>query len=117
MKSFIKSVLLFSVFASLFYGFAILVTGRILPNSFHGNLLTENKIVARDGSKRRFVSAQNSETVDIVVLGSSHAYRGYDGRIFHDAKFSSYNLGSSGQRLLLTEFIYRKYLSKLKPEK
>lgn len=116
MKQFIKSVLLFSVFTILFYGFTILITGKIVPRSLYGNLLAENKISSRDGSKRRFLEAKTSKNVDVLILGSSHAYRGYDTRLFKKQGFSSYNLGSSAQRLNLTELIYDENINKLKPK-
>ncbi len=117
MKKFIKSVVLFAVFASLFYGFAILVSGKLLPKRLLGNILADNKISAGDGSKNRFLSAQDSKKVDLLILGSSHAYRGYDTRIFKNAGITSYNLGSSAQPLNLTNFIYHKYNDRLSPKK
>lgn len=116
MKSFIKSVLLFSVFASLFYGFAILVMGRILPYRFHGNLLTENKILSNDLSEKRFDQVGKSDSVSLAILGSSHAYRGYDVRLFNSLGFKSYNLGSSSQTPISTEFIYSNYVDKFNPK-
>lgn len=117
MKSFIKSVLLFSVFASLFYGFAILLTGKILPKRFLGNIMTENKISAKDLSEKRYKDISKSKPLDVLIIGSSHAYRGYDVRNFKDNGFSSYNLGSSAQPLVLSDFIYKNYNGILKPKK
>ena len=116
MKKFIKSLLLFSGFAILFYCFAILVAGKTFPKFLKRKILTENKISTNDLSDKRFEDADRSKPVDIMVVGSSHAYRGYDTRIFQKAGFTSYNLGSSAQTLNLTNFIYSNYVNKLNPK-
>lgn len=36
---------------------------------------------------------------DVIVIGSSHAYRGYDPRIFEKSGFNIYNLGTSAQNI------------------
>ena len=43
-----------------------------------------------------FDSLRN-EHFDAIILGSSHAYRGYDPRIFNEQGYSCFNLGSSAQ--------------------
>lgn len=52
---------------------------------------------------------------DILFLGSSHAYRGFDPRIFDKAGISSFNLGSSSQTPLQTEVLLKKYLDEIHP--
>ncbi len=39
---------------------------------------------------------------DLVVIGSSHAYRGYDPRVFRERGYRMFNLGSSAQTPLST---------------
>lgn len=39
---------------------------------------------------------------DVVVIGSSHAYRGYDPRIFQERGYTMFNMGSSAQTPLST---------------
>jgi len=46
---------------------------------------------------------------DVLVVGSSHAYRGYDPRIFAQHGLSLFNLGSSAQTPLNTLAILREY--------
>ena len=53
---------------------------------------------------------------DILFLGSSHAYRGFDTRIFKKHGYSSFNLGSSSQTPIQTERLLKKYLKKIQPE-
>lgn len=54
--------------------------------------------------------------VDILFLGSSHAYRGFDTRIFEKAGFRCFNLGTSAQTPLETKILLRRYLDRLNPK-
>ena len=52
------------------------------------------------------------KNVDIIFLGSSHAYRAFDPDIFQNHGFSSFNLGSSSQSPLNSYFLMKKYIQK-----
>lgn len=52
---------------------------------------------------------------DILFLGSSHAYRGFDPRIFDREGIGTFNLGSSSQTPLQTEVLLKKYLDEIHP--
>ena len=93
------------------------MAGKIFPKFLKRKVLTENKISASDFSNKRYKDAAKSKPVDIMILGSSHAYRGYDVRLFNKGGYSSYNLGSSAQTLSLTAFIYNNFVEQLKPNK
>ena len=47
---------------------------------------------------------------DVVIIGSSHAYRGYDPRVFTGRGLSAFNLGSSGQTPLNTLYLIEAFL-------
>ena len=47
---------------------------------------------------------------DAIVLGSSHAYRGYDPRIFEQAGVSLFNAGTSAQNAKGSFVLYNEYL-------
>ena len=47
---------------------------------------------------------------DAIVLGSSHAYRGYDPRIFEQAGVSMFNAGTSAQNAKGSLVLYNEYL-------
>lgn len=49
-------------------------------------------------------------TYDAVVLGSSHAYRGYDPYVFAEEGYRVFNLGTSAQTPLNSYFILKRYL-------
>lgn len=54
--------------------------------------------------------------VDILILGSSHAYRGFDNRIFENHGIKMFNLGSSSQSPMQTNILLHQYLEKLNPK-
>jgi hypothetical protein len=47
---------------------------------------------------------------DAIVLGSSHAYRGYDPRIFEQSEISLFNAGTSAQNAKGSLVLYNEYL-------
>ncbi|MFT4015877.1 MAG: hypothetical protein QM668_02845 [Agriterribacter sp.] len=53
--------------------------------------------------------------IDVLFLGSSHAYRGFDPRNFPGIK--TFNLGSNSQTPIQTDLLLQRYLDKLKPQK
>ena len=52
----------------------------------------------------------NQTKYDAIVLGSSHAYRGYDPRIFEQAGVSMFNAGTSAQNAKGSLVLYNEYL-------
>ena len=52
----------------------------------------------------------NQSKYDAIVLGSSHAYRGYDPRIFEKAGVSLFNAGTSAQNAKGSFVLYNEYL-------
>jgi hypothetical protein len=48
-------------------------------------------------SQLRFEEAASQKGVDLLFIGSSHAYRNYDTRIFDNSQLRSFNLGSTAQ--------------------
>jgi hypothetical protein len=54
---------------------------------------------------RTFNEFDKSKQWDVLVVGSSHAYRGYSPAIFEASGYEMYNLGSSGQSIRETYFI------------
>lgn len=64
----------------------------------------------------RMREVQETEDVDIVFIGSSHAYRGFDPREFKQAGVTSFNLGSTSQTPFNSYYLLRDYLPALDPE-
>ena len=112
MSSFLKNGLKFAAMASILYLVFILIWGHfsfINKNLRYkigcdGHLFTRNKAV------------KTKENIDILFLGSSHCFRGFDTRIFKKAGYDAFNLGSSAQTPLQAELLANRYLTKLNPK-
>lgn len=63
------------------------------------------------GTYRKFREFDRNAHYDVVVLGSSRAYRGYDPQVFADSGFSMFNLGTSAQSIRNTYFIAENYIT------
>jgi len=57
---------------------------------------------------------ERGEVVDLLFLGSSHAYRGLDPRFFDTKGLSSFNLGTSAQTPLNTFYLLQEYLARFR---
>ena len=64
----------------------------------------------------RLSEVKNKKNIDILFLGSSHAYRGFDTRIFSKYGIKTFNLGSSSQTPIQTKVLLDRYLNKLNPK-
>ena len=64
----------------------------------------------------RIKDIPNHKNPEILFLGSSHAYRGFDTRIFEEEGITCFNLGSSFQTPLQTEVLLEKYLDEINPK-
>ncbi len=64
----------------------------------------------------RLKEVKNIKNVDILFLGSSHAYRGFDPRIFKEHGLTTFNLGSSAQTPAQTKVLLNRYLDRLNPK-
>ena len=63
-------------------------------------------------SYRKFQDFDPGKRYDVVFIGSSHAYRGYDPGIFKRHGYESFNLGTSAQSPLNSFAILEHYLTK-----
>ncbi len=57
-----------------------------------------------------------NQNCDVLILGSSHAYRSFDPRIFGRHHIKCFNLGSSSQTPIETELLVNKYIDLLNPK-
>jgi hypothetical protein len=67
-------------------------------------------------SLRRFRDLRSTGDVDVLIAGSSHAYRSFDPRIFAEAGLRAFNMGSTNQTPLNTYYLLQEFLPVLKPE-
>ena len=54
--------------------------------------------------------------IDVLITGSSHAYRGIDSRYFEQKGIKTFNMGSSSQTPIQTKWLLNKQLEKLNPK-
>ncbi len=114
MKKFILHLFAFTVFATIFYIVLLFIWAISLPAALKPNI--GYKIGSYGHIRSRLSEAKETNEVDILFLGSSHAYRGFDPRIFLTHGYTTFNLGSSGQTPIQTEVLLNRYLDKLNPK-
>ncbi len=114
MKKFILNIFRFTVFAISFYLIALFIWGRYAPRMLKSNI---NYNIGFYGYLySRLSEVKNQKDLDILFLGSSHAYRGFDTRIFSKYKYKTFNLGSSSQTPIQTKVLLNRYLDSLNPK-
>jgi hypothetical protein len=59
---------------------------------------------------------KKTSNIDILFLGSSHAYFSFDPRIFASKGYTSFILGTAGQSHLETQVLVKRYLKRLNPQ-
>lgn len=114
MKKFIKSIFLFIPLAMVIYVLLLYVCGSYIPQRYRFNLIDAQGLGGH--TYTRLQEIKNYKDVDILFLGSSHTYRGFDPRIFKNANLSSFNLGSSSQTPIQTEVLVNRYLKQINPK-
>jgi hypothetical protein len=112
MLKFIKHIFIFLIFSSLAYIILIIIWGDFSP--FRKNL--NYRIGISGHSYTRLKELKKTKDIDLLFLGSSHAYRGFDNRIFSKAGYSSFIMGSNSQTPIQTEFLLNRYLDSLNPK-
>lgn len=112
MKKFIISIFKFIFFIILFYIGFIILWGDLSPLKKNLNY----KIGPGGHTYTRLKEVKNTKDVDLLFLGSSHTYRGFDTRIFNELGYKSFNLGTNSQTPIQTEFLLNRYLDSLNPK-
>lgn len=116
MTYFLKSFALFIPFCVGIYLILLCMTGSIVPVKFTPNLAYSTEKISGN-TFTRLQEAQSLENTELLVLGSSHAYRGFDTRNFDTLGIKTFNIGTSAQTPVQTLLILQKYLDKIKPKK
>lgn len=112
MKYFFISYVKFALYSIFIYCILLLLWGNYSP--VNRNLTYS--LGAEGHTFTRLEEVKETKNVDILFLGSSHAYHGFDTRIFEKAGFKSFNLGTNTQTPVQTEFFLSKYLGSLNPK-
>ncbi|WP_434035422.1 hypothetical protein [Formosa sp. 4Alg 33] len=114
MKRFLTNILYFFIISTISYFGLVVISGKLLRSDFRPNL--PDDINSSNLLRRKLSEIENYKNVDILFLGSSHAYRGFDVRLFKKNNFTSFNLGSSSQTPIQTELILSTYLDEISPK-
>jgi hypothetical protein len=96
------------------YCFLLVVIGRNMNLSFGSQFYYPEGGAGH--SQLRFQEAALQRKIDLLFIGSSHAYRNYDPRIFKQAKLKAFNLGSTAQTPVQTLQILEELGENLSPK-
>jgi hypothetical protein len=114
-KNFIGTLLKFFPVAAIIYLVLLVVWGDFMPEMFKKNL--NYRIAGPGHTLTRFKEAHTVKDLDLLIIGSSHAYRGFDTRIFRQAGYNKvFNLGTSAQTPLQTKALLKRYIDVMKPK-
>ncbi|WP_316844704.1 hypothetical protein [Pedobacter psychrodurus] len=112
MKKFLLNLSVFLLISIITYIVLIIAFGSFMPKGINKNL----PYSFGGHIQNRLKEVSHYTNVDVLILGSSHAYRGYDVRKFRAKGLSAFNLGTSAQTPIQTEFLFNKYINILKPK-
>ncbi len=105
---------MFIPFALLIYVVLVCVWGSNFPTRHRPNLIY--KLGHWGHIYTRLQEAKTYEDVDILFLGSSHTYRGFDVRKFDSLGLKTFNMGTGAQTPIQTKALLKRYLSKMNPK-
>ena len=114
MKKLIKNSVLFILLVLVVYPCLLLIWAKFAPLSLKQNIFYVPGAMGHIHTKLKEV--KSTSDIDILFLGSSHAYRGFDPRVYDSLGYSNFNLGSSAQTPLQTELLLNRYLDSLRPD-
>ncbi len=112
MSRFLKDILTFIPLACIVYILLVILIGEFSP--FHSNL--NYKQGSYGHMQTRIQEVEDVSDIDILFLGSSHAYRGFDVRMYDSLGLKVFNLGSSSQSPVQTKMLLDRYLKTLNPK-
>lgn len=110
--SFLLRALGFTGFLAALYPFLV-APFALLPHTWAPNL--RYPLNDTGHLRTRLIEVKHHPAAPIVFLGSSHAYRGFDPRIWERRGYGSFNLGSSSQSPIQTEMVCRDLVPRLRP--
>lgn len=113
MQKFLTRFFLFLLVSFLVYCVLLFFWGHLLPQRYKPNL--NYRIGSYGNMYTRMQEVKNVHQPDILILGSSHAYRGFDVRIFEQAGYKTFNMGSSSQTPVQTLLLLKRYLNDINP--
>lgn len=114
-KNFIGTLLKFLPVAVIVYLVLLVVWGDFMPDMFKKNL--GYNVAGPGHTLTRLKEAHTTKDVDLLIVGSSHAYRGFDTRIFRNAGYANvFNLGTSAQTPMQTKMLLERFIDTMNPK-
>lgn len=110
----LKSIAIFIPFSILIYSIFIIISINLPFKLLKSNINYERGSYGHLYS--RVNEIKNYNNIDILFLGSSRTYRGFDTRNFEKNGLKCFNLGSSGQTFIQTNVLLQRYLKQLNPK-
>lgn len=104
----------FVLFTFLMYLALLVFWGSSMQDKYHKNLKYKQGLTGF--MHTRLQEADTTKNIDLLFLGSSHAYRGFDPRIFNALHYKCFNFGSSNQTPIQTELLLKQYVRRFKPK-
>lgn len=115
MKRFINAILIFIPFSVIIFAVLLYLSYNLCITDYFKLNLNYN-LGAYGHMFTRIKEAKETRNIDVLFLGSSHTYRGFDTRIFKAQGITCFNLGSSSQTPVQTEILLERYLDNLNPK-
>jgi hypothetical protein len=112
MKVFLRSSVVFTAFACTFYVLGILALGLTGVTALNLNFAYH---LSPSQSALRLRDLHEVDSLDVLILGSSRAYTGFDTRLFNAAGYSAFVLGTDAQTPVQTLMLLQRYLDEIAP--
>jgi hypothetical protein len=113
MTTFFKKFIGFIILALIAWLFGITLFGRLAPGYLQKNVRVT---YYRNYNLNTFREIDTVSSPDILIAGSSTAFRSFDPRVFSRSGLRIFVIGSSAQSPVQTEYLVNKYIDKLKPK-
>ena len=114
MKKFLLQLFFFLIFVFSIYIFFVIGIGEFGDEKLNKNLAYEKAGPGHTYSRLR--DAENIKNVDLLIFGTSLAFKGYDTRIFAKNGIRTFNLGTAGETPVQTEYMVKRYSKNIHPD-
>lgn len=114
MNRFIIEITKYSCVGLLLYIAGVIVCGEFIYGSAYNNLVYADG--TNDFVHYKLEELESRKEYDLLFIGSSHCYRTFDNRIFSKKGYSSFNLGSSSQTHIQSNWLLQDYVDQINPK-
>ncbi|PQL93423.1 hypothetical protein [Apibacter adventoris] len=111
---FLTKIICFLGFSMVTYFLLLIIWGTFLPIFINKNL--QFKFRTEGHTYTRLKEADTVKNVDILFIGSSHVFRGYDPRVFEKNNLKIFDLSSVAQTPVISKLLFEKYIHTMNPK-